>query len=76
MIREFDRVALTDDLPEHGLKSGDIATVVDIHTNPPGYELEVFTLDGKTLAVVSAYAHQVRPLGKREVAQARALELA
>jgi hypothetical protein len=39
-------------------------------------ELEVFTLDGKTLAVVSAYAHQVRPLGKREVAQARALELA
>ena len=74
MIEEFGRVALTEDLPEHGLKAGDLATVVHIHTNPPGYELEVFTLDGQTLAVVSAFPHQVRPIGKREVAQARVLE--
>jgi hypothetical protein len=75
MIKEFDRVALTEDMPEYGLKRGDIATVVLVH-EIPGYELEFFTLDGKTLAVVSAFPHQVRSLGRREVAQARALEVA
>ena len=75
MIKELDRVALTEDLPEHGLKRGDIATVVLIH-EIPRYELEFFTLDGSTLAVVSAFPHQVRPLGRREVAQARVLEVA
>jgi hypothetical protein len=73
MIKEHDRVALTEDFPEHGLKRGDIATVVMVHTIP-GYELEFVTLDGDTLAVISAFPHQVRPLGKREIAQARSLE--
>lgn len=73
MIKELDRVALTEDMPKYGLKRGDIGTVVLVH-EIPGYELEFFTLDGNTLAVVSAFPHQVRPLGKREVAQARMLE--
>lgn len=75
MIKEFDRVALTEDLPAEGLKAGDIGTVVHVHTIP-GYELEVFTLDGRTLAVVSVFPHQVRAIGKREVAQARVLDVA
>lgn len=75
MIKELDRVALTEDMPKYGLKRGDIATVVLVH-EIPGYELEFFTLDGRTLAVVSAHPHQVRPIGKREVAQARVLEVA
>ena len=32
MIRELDTVVLTEDLPEHGLKLGDLGTVVLIHT--------------------------------------------
>ncbi len=67
-------MALTEDLPDRGLKRGDIGTVVHIHTIR-GYELEFFTLDGNTLAVVSVNAHQVRPIGKREIAQARVLEV-
>ena len=73
MIREHDRVALTEDIPVNGLKRGDIATVVMVHSTP-GYELEFVTLEGDTLAVISAYPRQVRPLGKREIAQARSLE--
>jgi hypothetical protein len=73
MIKEHDRVALTEDLAEYGLKRGDIGTVVMVH-KIPGYELEFVTLAGETLAVVSACPHQVRPLGKREIAQARILE--
>ncbi len=73
MIKEHDRVALTEDIPEYGLKRGDVATVVMVHSIP-GYELEFVTLDGETLAVISAFPHQVRPIGRWEIAQARMVE--
>jgi hypothetical protein len=31
MIREFDRVMLTEDLPEYELKTGDIGAIVNFH---------------------------------------------
>ncbi|MBI2194862.1 MAG: DUF4926 domain-containing protein [Planctomycetes bacterium] len=70
MIKELDTVVLTSDLPEHGLKAGDIGTVVLVHAQP-GYEVEFMTLDGETLAVVSLFSNQVRPVHRREIAQAR-----
>ncbi len=73
MIRELERVVLTTDLPEHGLKKGDLGTVVLTHRGGEGYEVEFVTLDGETIAVVSALASQVRPIGEREIAHARAL---
>jgi hypothetical protein len=33
MISELEQVALTVDLPEHHLKTGDVGTVVDITPN-------------------------------------------
>ena len=75
MIKEHDLVVLTEDIPTEGLKAGDVGTVVMIHETP-GYEVEVTTLDGRTIAVVSVFPHQVRPVGKREVTQARTLEVA
>lgn len=75
MIKEHDLVVLTEDIPAEGLKAGDVGTVVLVHSRP-GFEVEVATLDGKTIAVVSVFPHQVRAVGKREVAQARALEVA
>jgi hypothetical protein len=75
MFRELDTVVLTDDLPEHGLKPGDVGTVVLLHAET-GYEVEFTSLKGETLAVVSLAANQVRPLGEREIAQARAVETA
>ena len=75
MIRELDRVVLTSDLPEHGLKSGDVGTVVLVHDGR-GYEVEFVALDGETLAVTSVFPHQVRPIGHREIAHARPLNVA
>ena len=72
MSKELDTVVLTEDLPEHGLKRGDLGTVVLIHA-AGGYEVEFVTLDGQTLAVVSLFSHQLRPVGQREIAQARAV---
>ncbi len=75
MIKELDTVVLTEDLAEHGLKRGDVGTVVLLHGDA-GCEVEFVSLKGETLAVVSLAAHQVRPLGEREIAQARAVETA
>lgn len=70
MIRELDRVVLTVDVPDHGLKSGDVGTVVLAHDRK-GFEVEFMTLAGETLAVVSLFPEQVRPIGRREIAHAR-----
>jgi hypothetical protein len=75
MLKELDTIVLTEDLPDHGLKVGDVGTVVLVHGSR-GYEVEFMTLDGETLAVVSVLPHQVRPVGRREIAQARAVEIA
>jgi hypothetical protein len=66
MIQELDRVVLTTDLPEHNLKAGDVGTVVLVHGQSEGYEVEFVTLNGETVAVVSAFAAQVRPIDRRE----------
>jgi len=58
MIKELDQIVLKKDLPEHGLQSGDIGTVVLIHQNGKGYEVEFVALDGETIAVVSLFANQ------------------
>ena len=73
MIQELDRIILTTDLPEYGLRSGDIGTVVLKHQKAEGVEVEFVSLSGETIAVVSLYAHQVRPIGHREIAHARPL---
>lgn len=71
MIRELDRVVLTTALPEEGLEAGDIGTVVLVHGDSKGYEVEFTTLDGNTFAVVTVFAGQVRPTQARELAHAR-----
>ena len=75
MINELDRVVLAADLPEHGLKSGDIGTVVLVHREGEGFTVEFITLEGDTIAVVTLRASQVRPVGAEEIAHARPLSL-
>jgi len=74
MIRELDTVVLTTDLPEYGLMAGDVGTVVLVHRDGAGYEVEFMTMDGETITVVSLYASQVRPVGRREIAHVRTVE--
>lgn len=74
-MKELDRIVLTTHLPDNGLKAGDIGTVVLVHGDGVGYEVEFVSLDGETVAVVSLRADQVRPIGRREIAHARPLAL-
>jgi len=70
-VKELDLVVLTKDLPDEGLRAGDIGTVVLVHQEGAGYEIEFSTLDRQTLAVVTLIANDVRPVGDREIAHAR-----
>ena len=73
MIREHDRVVLVIDASSEGLVAGDVGTVVHIYRDGEAYEVEFTTLEGKTAAVITVEAAQVRPVGKREITHAREL---
>ena len=73
MIKEHDRVVLKTAIPAEGLETGDVGTVVHIYRDGLAYEVEFTLLDGKTVAVVTLEAAQVRPVGKREIVHAREL---
>jgi len=76
MIKEHDAIILTADLPGEGLRAGDIGTVVHVHQDGVGYEVEFMTLAGETIAVVTLMATQVRPIARRDIAHARELSAA
>ena len=50
-------------LHEEGLEPGDIGAVVHVYPRNEAYEVEFVTLTGKTAAVVTVPAAQVRPVG-------------
>jgi hypothetical protein len=73
MIKEHDRIVLTTDIPAEKLRAGDVGTVMHLYNDGRAYEVEFVTLDGKTAAVVTLEAEQLRPVNPREIPQAREL---
>lgn len=71
MMKEYDTVVLTEDLPVNGLRVGDIGTVVLIHQGDAGYEVEFITLDGETIAVTDLLPSQIRPVARYEMPHVR-----
>ena len=53
----YGDVILTRDVTEHGLRAGDVGTVVERHVvagvNEDGYSVEFFDMTGNTVAVVT-----------------------
>jgi hypothetical protein len=70
-MQEMERVALTEDMSEHGLKAGDIGMILHIYGNHQGYEVEFVSLNGDLIALVSVYPNQIRQLESDEIASAR-----
>ena len=73
-INELDAVALTCDLPEHGLVRGDVGTVVLVHGNGKAFEVEFVGYDGHTVALLTLERAQVRSLKNHDIPHARELE--
>jgi hypothetical protein len=76
MIKEHDQVVLTSDLPEVGMKAGDVGTVVHIYPHGEAYEVEFFTLHGKTAAIATVRSSQLRPVSPHDIVHARTSEVA
>ncbi|MDX1992695.1 MAG: DUF4926 domain-containing protein [bacterium] len=71
MIAEHEQVVLTSDLPDIDLQIGDVGIVVHVYQDAEAYEVEFFTLDGRTIEVVTLEAAQLRPVNRRDVLHAR-----
>ena len=73
----YERVAFKSDLPEHDLRRGDVAVLVDHIPHPEGGEegcvLEVFNALGESIAVVAVRESEVEALRSDEVLAVRPL---
>jgi len=75
MICETDIVALTKDILDHGLRVGDIGTVVHCYKDGKAFEVEFVNAEGDTIAVLTLDKDSIRPISGREILHVRSLEL-
>jgi hypothetical protein len=79
-VKLYDEVVLGRDVPEDGLKAGDIATLVDLVPGPAGQPqgavLEVFNALGQTICITSVSVTDIHPLTADEILSARPLSRA
>ena len=68
----LDCVVLERDLPEHGLRKGDLGTVVETYP-AGGLEVEFMTAAGDTVAVVTLPVDDVRTAGEDDMVAVRSL---
>ena len=71
MISEHDTVVLTADIPEEGLKAGDLGAVVAVYGNGAAYEVEFVSLKGQTVSLVTIPHTGVRAVDEKDVPSAR-----
>ena len=73
MVKEHDRVVLKISRPDEGLEPGDVGSVVHVYGDERAYEVEFTTLDGRTAAVVTLEAEDVRAVTGSDITHTRAL---
>jgi hypothetical protein len=72
-MNESDTVVLAHDIREHGLKRGDVGVIVHIYHGGEAFEVEFVSTDGKTVAVLTLGAPEIRPMGEGEILHVREL---
>jgi hypothetical protein len=68
----LDTVVLNRDLPEHGLRAGDLGAVVETYP-PDALEVEFVTASGRTTALVTLKTSDVRPISDLDLVAVRSL---
>jgi hypothetical protein len=71
----LDTVVLERDLPDVGLRRGDLGAVVEVY-EPDGLEVEFVAASGRTQAVVTLKTADVRHVGDRDLIAVRPLQRA
>ena len=69
-FKELDTVVLDRDLPNHGLRTGDLGAVVHVH-EADALEVEFVTASGRTQALVTLTLADVRPVRDEDVIAVR-----
>lgn len=76
----YSEVALTQNITQHNLKIGDVATLVDFVPHPQGGEegcvLEIFNAVGESIGVVTVPISTVKSLSANEILTIRSLKQA
>ena len=73
MFNVLDTVALTHDVPSVGLCKGDLGAVVEV-LSPDTMEVEFVAASGRTQALLTLDASDIRHIGDRDVIAVRSLE--
>ena len=68
----LDTVVLDRDVPEHGLRSGDLGAVVETYA-PDGLEVEFVTASGRTQALVTLKENDVREVRDQDLIAVRSV---
>lgn len=68
--RVLDTVVLDRDLPEHGLRKGDLGSVVEVYASD-GLEVEFVTASGRSAALVTLNGRDVRPVSDDDLVSVR-----
>ncbi len=71
-FKELETVVLDRDLPEHGLRRGDLGAVVQVY-EPDGLEVEFVTASGRTQALVTLREADVREVHDEDLISVRTL---
>jgi hypothetical protein len=68
--RTLDVVVLNRELPERGLRKGDLGAVVEVY-EPDGLEVEFVTASGRTEALLTLGVTDVRPVADNDLVAVR-----
>jgi hypothetical protein len=71
-FRELETVVLERDIPEHGLREGDLWAVVELY-DPDGLEVEFVRASGKTQALVELKTNDVRSVRDEDLVSVRSI---
>ena len=69
-LRTLDVVVLNEDVTGHGLKRGDLGTVVEVYS-PTAIEIEFVTASGRTQALVTLPPSAVREVADDDLVAVR-----
>jgi hypothetical protein len=70
IFKVLDTVVLARDLPEHGLRQGDLGAVVQTY-EPDGLDVEFVTASGRTEALVTLREQDVRAVDDADLVAVR-----
>jgi hypothetical protein len=73
MFQELETVVLAHDVAEFGLREGDLGAVVHRASAGQAYEVEFVTGEGRTIAVLTLAADEIRAISPGEILHVRDL---